>query len=289
MKAHIAEADVGRATVAGVDVGQLAAGPLHVGTLKLAGGRVEASTGEARIHDLRVTVEMAFRLIWQVRVTIPFAGTWTWGDTTDLGAHAVTVGIGDLALPGLESFSLDLASVEAAGVDAVIAPLNALNLGPLVAEQIAVRDVAAPVLDVTLLGLTLGRIGVSGLTVPGASAGSAQIGRVSGQAIPLGTVALPGVALPAAAVDDIASKGIDAAGTGRALQLPVDAGVLEFTLEVIPSARVEAAELRLANVHASAALGAVELHNVELPWELLDLTLSQIGIESVALPTVEVS
>ena len=289
MKAHIAETEVERTTVARIDVGQLGAGPLQIGRLVLGGSRIEASTGQARIHDLRVTVGLAFRLTWQVEVTIPFAGTWTWGDTNDLGSHEVTVGLGDLELPGLESFSLDVEEIEAAGVQAVIEPLRNLQLGPLVAEQLAVRDVVAPVVDVGLLGLTLGRIAVSGLTVPGASAGHLRVGRVSGPAIPLGTVSLPGVSVPAVAVSDIASKGLDTAATGRALQIPVDAGVLELTLAVVPSARVQAAELRLANLHANAALGAVELHDVQLPWEVLDLTLAEIGVETLELPKLEVS
>ena len=43
------------------------------------------------------------------------------------------------------------------------------------------------------------------------------------------------------------------------------------------------------NANASASVGQVVLHNVTLPYDALNLTLSQIGINTVAIPAFNVS
>lgn len=67
-----------------------------------------------------------------------------------------------------------------------------------------------------------------------------------------------------------------------------DVGVLDVTLRVTPGARLQADQLRLSGVRSSAAVGSIELRDVVLPYEVLDLTLSQIGLEALELPKIEV-
>ena len=68
-----------------------------------------------------------------------------------------------------------------------------------------------------------------------------------------------------------------------------DVGVLRAQLTVTTTARFDVDELRLDGIQASASVAEVSLKNVELPFELLDLSLSQIGIERIAVPEMKVN
>jgi hypothetical protein len=61
------------------------------------------------------------------------------------------------------------------------------------------------------------------------------------------------------------------------------------TLTVTPSASVTMDELRISNVPATASVGSVTLENLVLPYDVFDVTLSELGIDTIAVPTVEVS
>ena len=47
--------------------------------------------------------------------------------------------------------------------------------------------------------------------------------------------------------------------------------------------------LEIHDVSANATVGQVELHNVVAPYELLNLTLSQIGIDTLQVPSVAIA
>jgi hypothetical protein len=216
-------------------------------------------------------------------------GSFGWNGTIDLGTQSATVPLGNLTVPGLQNLSLDLGTVTMNNVDAVIGAIQNLQLGGLVVEQIQANNVVAPTPGFQLTGLGLTKAEIDGLTVPGASATDATVQRIHGQAVPLGTMTIPNLALPQASVGDISSQALDAAATSNPIVLGADAGVLEISLELTPGARMRADELRLTNVRASTSVGSVELQDVELPYEVLDVTLSQLGIETIDVPKVEVS
>lgn len=288
MKAVLSETRVARMDVVQIDIGQLNAGPLTVGRLVLEAGRFEMSSGAIRIRNLRVTVGLRMVLEWNVEVSI-LGFPKRWNGSIDLKDHEFTVGLGDHTLPGLQSFTLDLPSLTVDAVAAVMEPLRDLRLGPLVAEQVHARALVAPVPDFTLTGLGVGRAVLSGLAVPGARADSAEIARIHGQALPLGTITLPPIAFPQADAGDVRAAGVDAGGVSNPLEFVADAGVLKITLRVIPRARMRADELAITGLRSSASIGRTVLTDVVLPYEVLNVTLGQIGISTVEIPTIEVS
>lgn len=289
MKAAIPSVSIGKLTTEQLDVGQLNIGPMAVGRLQLDTVHLGLSTGEAKFQNLRVSVGLAISLDWRVEVRVPPFGSWHWDGTIDMGTKTFAIGLGDVTLPGLETFSLDLGSVAVDGVQATIAPLMNIHLGSLLAEQVTITDAAAPVPDLQLLGIGLGRIVVDGLSVPGATAGSATVARVAGQAFPVGTVNINGLAIPEFSAGDIASGSIDASGTSNPFRFEADAGVLKLTLRVVPSAGTQADALTLSAVKSSGSIGSIELQDVVLPYEILNLTLGQLGIDSIDVPGIEVS
>lgn len=130
---------------------------------------------------------------------------------------------------------------------------------------------------------------INGMSVPAASAAKVTVAHAHGDALPAGTVTIPGLALPRASMGDIASDSVSAGGEADPYIFTADAGVFGGTLTVTPSATIDFAELRITNVRATASIGSVALQNVVLPYDVFSLTLSQLGIETIAIPALEVS
>jgi hypothetical protein len=288
MKASVPEVTIGRLSVGGIDVSQVSVGPLHAARLVLDSTHVDVATGAAAFSDLQVTVTLTMRIDWTVRVKIPLARTYTWQGTVKIGTHSFTVRLGDVTVPGLESFSLDAQTASFDAVEATLGPLRNLRLGPLVAEQLRMQGVVAPVPSFTLTGLGLGRVGLAGLGVPGVTSTAVTIDRAHGQALPMGSVTIPDLRLPQASTDQVTSGEIDVSGRSRPIRFVADAGLLTLTLHTTPGVRLRTRELRLSNVRTSASIGSIELQDVVLPYELLGLTLSDLGIELIDVPTAEV-
>lgn len=221
-------------------------------------------------------------------MSIDWLGDWSWSGTIDLGTQSVTVPLGNVSVPGLQSQSLDLGSLSVDDLSAVIGPLRNLRLGALVAEQVALEDVELPAAGFGLAGLALGGARLDGVGVPGVSAAEATVERLRGQALPLGGLTIPDFALPAASLGQITSDAFDAGATSNPLVFAADAGVLRVSLTVTPGAHMHADEQRLSNVRATASVGQIELQDVVLPYDVLDVTLSQLGLETIDVPTIEV-
>lgn len=288
MQVQVPELAAARLSVQQVDIGQLSAGPVSVGRLVLDDLHVDVHTGAAAFRGLVVTIDLAMVLEWRVEVKVPVVGSWDWDGTIELGAHSCTIDIGDLSLPGLETLTVDLAALAVDGLAVQVAPLHDLRLGPLTADGLTVSDVLAPPAGFAVNGFGVGRVALDGAGLPGLTASAATAKHLSGRGLPLGDVALGPLALPQADVADITSSGLDAAGTSAPFLFTCDVGILDVTLRVTPSARLQADELRLSGVRTGATVGSVVLHDVVLPYDVLDLRLTQIGVETVALPKIEV-
>ena len=289
MRATIPQTRIDRATVQQVEIGQLSAGPLAIGSLVLDGVKAGVSTGTVALNNLSVTIALELELDWSVSIDIPFDGTHGWSGSIDFGTQSITVGLGDVTVPGLQNLELDLGQFEVTDVSAVIGAIKNLQLGALVAEQISADGVIAPSAGFTLAGLTLGSAALADVGVPAVTIEETKVAHLHGQALPLGTMTIPGLSLPGATVADITSDALDVSATSNPFEFTADAGLLKVTLKLTPGAEMQADELHVSGVHASASIGSVTLSNVVLPYDVLDVSLAQLGIETVAIPNIEVS
>ena len=288
MKTVIPDAQLDLLTVGQISVGQLDAGPLRVGRLVVNDARTSVRTGVAAFRNLRVELQLELRLRWRVTVDLGFFDK-TWDGSIDLGVHKPVLAVGDLTLPGLQRLDLSLASVAVEDVRAEVGPLRDLTLGGVTAERVRIADLTVPLQDFTIDGLGLGGFSVEGLGVPAASAGGTTIAHLRGQALPLGTVVVPAVELPAASAGRVAAAGLDTTAVSNPSAFTADTGLLEVTLEVTPASRLIADQLILDGVDVALRIGSIELHDVVLPYELLDLRLSQIGIDTLDVPKIQVA
>ena len=288
MKATVDDVSLARIGIEQIDVGELSAGPLSIGSLVLDTTSLDVSTGTASLRNLRVTISLTMTLVWEVSISIPFDGSLSWSGTIDLGTQSITVPFGDVSLPGLQSLSLDLPSLTVDNLSAVVEAIRDLQLGSLVAQDIRAQGILVPVPDFQIIGLGLTGANIEGLSAPGASSVNATVGSVQGMTVPLGTVTIPNIDLPQASLGDIVGQALDVKATSNPIAFVADAGVLKITLNLTPTARMHTDELRVQGIRASASIGQVQLTNVVLPFTITNLTLSQIGIDTIQIPKIEV-
>ena len=295
MKIAVPETKIARTRVERVDVGEIKIGAVHVGQLLLSDLHVQTSTGLARMRNVRLALHLEFELDWRVGVTISMPDgipnvDFSDSGTLDLGTLDLAIQFGDLTLPGLANLSFDIASLPVNDLAAVIGPIKNLNLGTLVAEQIRAQNLTAPTAGFTLSGLNLGGVHIAGLGVPAAGVANATVGRVTGGALPIPALNIPNIGLPQTSIPTMSSQDVNATANPIVSRLPgVDIGLLAAKLKVTTTASFHLDELRLDNLKAAAAIGNIALKDVVLPYEVLGVTLSQIGIETLEIPQAEVN
>lgn len=294
MKISIPQSTVGTAGVKQVSVGQVKLGAVRIGLLSLNGLKVHARTGVAQMRNVRVVLTLMFSLDWTVGLVLD-AGPLGMIDlsqsgTLDLGELELGIGFGNVGLPGLADLTLDIPKLPVTDLSAVIGALKDLKLGPVLAERIQAQGLVAPAAGFQLDGLGLSAASVQGIALDGATIHSATIGRVCGGTVPLAGLTIPSLAFPQVKVPRVSCRNVSADTSAEVTEMPeANAGLLKATLKVTTKAHFEVDELRLDGIKAAASIGEIALKNVELPYELLDLNLSQIGIERIAIPAVKVN
>jgi hypothetical protein len=288
MLTTISEADIQRTGVNGVTIGQVNIGPIQIGQLVITDLEVNTAADGAFLRNFRVTVTYTMQLDWHLHIELPGKVIDDSG-TEDLDSPTFIVGFGDIRVPGLENLKIDLASLTVDNVAATTDAVNNLQLGAAVAEQIQAKNLKLPSQGFTITGLGIGGLNIGGFGAPAAGLDSVTIGRVHGDAFPLGQMALSNLALPSASIADIIGQGVDTTATPKPKAFHLDLGCVDLTLRVNPTAEAQIDQLVISNVKASTSIGKIELHNVVAPYELLNLTLSQIGIDTISVPTVAIA
>jgi hypothetical protein len=209
--------------------------------------------------------------------------------TENLGTSRFTCEFGNVAVPGLQNIELDIASLTAENIAATASALTDLQLGAAVAQQIQARNIMVPSQGFTIAGIGIGALRLGGLGAPAASVDSVTIGRVHGDAFPIPDVTLSNVALPSASVSDIVSQSVDAVATPQGKAYHIDLGCVDLILKIRPRAEAQIDQLTISGLRAGISVGAIELLNVVAPYELLNLRLSQVGIETVEIPAIAVA
>lgn len=295
MKVSVPAASIGQASVQQVHVGEVKLGPVHIGLLSLNDLQLQASSGVAQMRNVSVQLTLTFALDWQVGIVID--APWPLPDvdfsekgTMNLGTLQLGIGFGNLTLPGLADLTLDIPKLAVPDVTAVVGALQRLNLGAVLAERIQAQGLVAPSAGFQLNGLGLGGVTAQGVQLPAAALAGASIGRVSGGSLPLQAVQIPGLVLPQVTLPRVSCQDVGAAANPVVTKMPTaDVGLLKATLKVTTTAAFHMDELRIDGIRASSSIGEIALQNVELPYEVLDLTLSQIGIDRIEIPQAEVN
>jgi hypothetical protein len=291
VKVAVPEVNLQGASLASINVGHVGVGPIQIGELVVANTDVSMSAGLGVLRNVRATVTLRITLSWHVHIGLPWPfDDIDFGDSYDLGSPSFSVTVGDVSIPGLNNVQVHIPSLTAANLSTAADPLTNLHLGNASAEQIRARNVGLPTAGFSLAGLALTSVQGSAVGVPAAGVDQVTIGRVHGDPITIGTFTLRGLNLPSASIPDITSSApLDIPANLQARTFTMPAGIIRLSLTIRPSALSHVDSLRLTNAHASATVGQIVLRNVVLPYEVLNVTLSQIGINTIGIPAFTVS
>jgi hypothetical protein len=289
LKVIAPQTDVQQVGMQSISVGQVAIGPIQIGTLSIDNFHLGMSSGQVQLHNFRVTVDIAIKLEWWVGVHVPFDGTISDSGTIDFGEPSFTFAFGDVTIPGVQDFSVDIAKLDLSNLTATSSPITNLQLGAAVAEQIQAKNLTLPTQGFSIAGLGLASASMNGLQVPTAAVDQVGVGRVHGEALPLSSILLSNIGIPTVGVGDVTSGQLNVSATTDEYCVSADLGILRVTLCLTPGASARIDQLHISGLHASGSVGRVELNNVVAPYEMLNLTLSQVGINNINIPAVGVS
>jgi hypothetical protein len=112
----------------------------------------------------------------------------------------------------------------------------------------------------------------------------------SGDAISIPAFTLTNLNLPAAQIPSVSSIApLTIPADLPSLNVGFDASILKVVIKFTPSALSKVSQLTINNATANATAGQVVLHNVTLPYDVLNLALSQVGINSISIPAFNVA
>ena len=291
MQVTVPALDVQQANIQTIDIGNVTIGPITVGDLVVNNADFAMTGAHGRLQSVSVRISIHVTFDWHIHVGLPDGiPDINIGDSYDLGNLVFgPVNVGDIDIPALNNIHLHIPTLTAQNMSAAANPLG-LHLGPATAEGVHAANVALPTAGFSINGLTLTSVTGSTLSVPAAKVDHASVQRLHGAPIQipafvLNNIHLPSVSLPSAS----SSAPLDIPATLSTLSVGFDAGILRASIHLTPTATSHIDHLEITNASANASVGQVVLHNITLPYDALNITLSQLGITSVAVPTFNVS
>lgn len=291
MLVNVPALDVQQAGLQSINIGQVALGPITIGDLAIDNANLAMSTAQIALQNVHVTIRIHVTLEWAIHIGMPdWIPDINIGDTVDLGTiTAGPMAVGDIVVPGVNNIQLNIPALLAQNASVSADPLS-LSLQNATADQVHAANVTLPAAGFTLAGLMLNSVQGNNLSVPAAEVGQASIGHLHGDAITIPVLTLHNLNLAAAQIPSVTSSApLDIPADLSTVNVGFDASVLKVVLHFTPSALSNVDHLTISNANASATVGQIVLHNVTLPYDVLNLTLSQIGINTISVPAFSVA
>lgn len=290
LQVNVPKLDVQQAGLTTISVGQVAIGPITVGDLVLNNTDFSLTGAQGLLKNVNVTVTVKISVEWHVHVGLPDGiPDIDVGDTYDLGSLSFPMPVGDIAIPALNNVHINIPTLNAQNLSVSATPLS-LQLQNAKADQIHVDHATLPSAGFTIAGLALASVEGEAVSVPAAKVDQATIRHVHADPIKIPSFTLGNLHLPAAQIPHVSSSApLDIPANLQTRSVGFDAGILRVAIKVKPSALSHIDHLEISNANASATVGQVVLHNVVLPFDALNLTLSQIGINTIEIPAFTVA
>jgi hypothetical protein len=291
MKVDIQRASLAQAGIQGIEVGKLSVGPVTIGQMTLNNLSLGFSTGQVELTNVLLEIELRLTLVWSVNIPLP----WPFGNytiattTTNLGSLSLTLPLGNVSIPGIQQIALSIAEVGVTNLQASASSLSNLGLGPASASQVLISSITLPTGDFQLIGLALGSAQVADVGLPTGNIDSITIGELKGSALPLTQLVVAGIELPKTAIANIVSEAISAAEVGDTEQLKADLGVLSIALQVTPSATMTIGQLSLSGLTAEGAIGSTAIDGITIPYDIQNLTLTNLSLNTLQIPAIGVA
>lgn len=312
MKATIDTATIAAAHAAKVSAGNIKVGAVHVGRVALREVHIDHPEGTVELRGVRILLELSTLL----DVRFEAAGIVR---TARFAQEPVRLSLLHrdvrVALPkGIRA--LRVGEIAVTDVDATatsVEPTQPLELGELVARAIQASTIESAdprplvpsphgrlkaVDSIVVEGLRnhdldeLDELGTPGpaharparrtVAVESVTIGEASLGT-----LPIARLSMAGPAVPRVDLEPIRGENVVIDGPAVVREWKDDDGVLQGSLRIEASARLEidSVEIRMA---AELAVGAVEISDVRLPIVVEDLRLSSLGLTNIDVPRIEI-
>ena len=290
MLAKVPQLSVNQANLQSVSIGQLGLGPISVGNLVLNNIDVSMSAAQGVLQNMSVTLTLHISVEWHVHIGLPDGiPDIDIGDTYDLGSFSFSLPVGNVVIPGLNNLNFHIPSLTAQNLSVSASPVG-VQLTNVVADQLHAADVTLPAAGFTIAGLTLTSLTGNGIGIPAATVGHATVQHLHGDPLQVPSLTLGGLQLPAAQIPVISSSTpLDIPANLQGPSPGFDAGILRVAIHIVPSVLTHIDHLEITGASASASAAQIVLHDVKLPYDALNLTLSQIGIDTVQIPSFTVA
>jgi hypothetical protein len=269
-----------------IDIGTLAVGPIAVGSLVIDNTDFAMNAAQAILRNLSVTLGLNLKIKWSIDVEL-----FSDSGTEDLGTVEFDVPLPDLTLAPLDNISVNIPTLTAQNASGQADPLS-LSVSNATADQIRASNTVLPTAGFTVAGLSVTSIEGEQIDVPAVGIDSATVAHLHGDPIVIPNFTLRNLTLPAAQSPSITNTAplVMPLALGPLRPAPgIDIGILSVALLITPIVTTHVGHLEITSVTASATVGQISLRDVTLPYDVLNLRLSQLGINSVAIPSFAVS
>jgi hypothetical protein len=287
---NVPQIDVQQAGLSSIDLGQVSIGPITVGDLVLTNTNVSLNAGRGVAKNMDVHVKLKLSLEWWIGISVNDILDISEHHTTSLGSIDLNMPQIDVALTALNNVHLAIPQMTAQGLT-VQADALGLKLQNAAADGIQAKNVALPAAGFSIAGLSLNSIQGSNVTVPAAKLDQATVNHLHGDPIAVPAFGLHNLNVPTAHSDSMVNTApLDIPFDMKLSHEPgFDAGILKVVLHITASAVAHIPYLEINDVNASATVDGIALHNVTIPFDVHNLTLSQVGINTIGVPAFAVS
>ncbi len=294
MQVNVPGLDVQQANLQSIDIGTAKIGPISVGDLLISNTDFTLSAAHVLLHDMDVDVTVHISIEWHVGFKINKIVNISVGANTplpDLHFHLPASLLGDVEVGPLNNIKLNIPALTAQNLSVDADPLS-LHLTNAAAETIHTQTIALPTAGFSIAGLSLNSVQGTAVSVPAAKVDSASVGHLHGDPISVPAFGLSNLQLPTAHSDLVTNDSpltIPLTLDGPSPPPGFDAGIVWVILHITTDVVAHVPHVKITGVDASASVGQIQLHNVTLPYDVLNLTLSQIGINTIGIPAFNVS
>jgi hypothetical protein len=166
-----------------------------------------------------------------------------------------------------------------------------VQLHNAVADGVQAKNAVLPTAGFTISGLTLNSLQGNNVSVPAAQLDSATVTHLHADPANVPTFGLRNLNLPTARTESVVNTApLDFPLVMKLSHEPgFDVGLLKVVLHITVTAQAHIPYLELNGVDASATVGQITLNNVSLPFDVHNLTLSKIGINTIGVPAFNAS
>jgi hypothetical protein len=275
---------LGRIAATRLAVARLTIPPTELKNAILGRIQLRLTAGSGTLRNVRVTVKLGIELDYEVNVDLNLGFTTVqhqWSDRISLPDVSIPLAFGDVALPNLETFDIDIPSSVATGAS-LRADGCRLECADLALEGVQVNGIATP-------GDAAGPTGIRlSASLPRLDIGGISATRFLAGALRLEHVELRNVVIEQARAGVLRSGIIEEQLVAKPYDLVGDAGVLKLRLRFTPAASLVADGLELDDNRIEGSVEALRLADLSLPLELNDISFSDLSLDGLQFQNLEV-